>query len=144
MYDKYLKRVIDIILSFPGNGAISHLCFLHKPLYYAQTCPCRGKQPKSTSRAVQPLCYNRTVGRFWANVGIFIIPYPPAMPHKNKRIFPTFIPSFYLLFQRSMLPRKKHIFLAVFDAAPLDKNSKLKSHNSLIINCLYYRYFLRT
>ena len=31
--------------------------------------------------------HNRTMGRFWANVGIFIILYPPAMPHNNKRIF---------------------------------------------------------
>jgi hypothetical protein len=34
--------------------------------------------------------HNRTVGRFWANVGIFIIPYPPAVAYKNKRIFLTF------------------------------------------------------
>jgi hypothetical protein len=63
--------------------------------------------------------HNRTVGRFWANVGIFIIPYPPAIAHNDKRIFLTF-PG----------------------AAPLDKNSKSKSHNSLKIKRIYYRYFL--
>ena len=54
--------------------------------------------------------HNRTVGRFWANVGIFIIPYPPAMPHNNKRIFSTFIPGFDLHKNTSMLLEKSALF----------------------------------
>jgi len=94
----------------PGNGAISHLCFLHKPLYYAQTRPCRGEQFKTTYRPMLVDMHNRAVGRFWANVGIFIIPYPPAIAHKNKRIFPSFIPFFYLHKTVSMLLEKSAFF----------------------------------
>jgi len=54
--------------------------------------------------------HNRTVGRFWANVGIFIIPYPPAIAHKNKRIFSTFIPGFDLHKNTSMLLEKNALF----------------------------------
>jgi len=50
--------------------------------------------------------HNRTVGRFWANVGIFIIRYPPAIAHKNKRIFSTFRPGFDLHKNTSMLLEK--------------------------------------
>ena len=82
----------------PETGLFSHICYLHKPLYYAQTWLCRGKQGKATYRPMLVDTHNRTVGRFWANVGIFIIPSPPAIAYKNKCIFSTFIPAFNLLF----------------------------------------------